>query len=663
MSLDQTHLRTIVPDELQLRPQWVLWKYVDRDGKTTKMPIDPRTGGHASSTDNSTWTSFDDALTATRNFASIAGIGFVFTQDDPFVGVDLDECIVDGQVASEAQDIIDSLNTYTEISPSGNGVKLIGQATKPDGVGCRSKAIDGYKEIEIYDAGRFFTITGRHLLDTPTTVGKCQEAIGELCHRLWPKKQTESPHHPAGGFDGHDDELIKIGIASKHGDRFERLLNGDTSDYEHDHSRADLALCNMLAFWTGRDPDRMDRLFRASGLYRDKWERPDYRNWTINKAVENGSEVFTPTVQAADVDISGIVPNAPPGAVSDGVVPHTCVGQLLADHPHLRPPVIEGLLRQGETMNVIAPAKAGKSWLVNDLAIAVATGTPWLGRYETHRGDVLLIDNELHPETTANRIPKVAAARHIPLSKIADSLFVANLRGGLLDIVSLGPYFQSLKPGRFRVIVLDAWYRYMPAGTDENDNGTMASLYNQLDHHAARLECCFILIHHSSKGGQASKAVTDVGAGAGAQSRAADAHLVLRAHEEKDVIVLDAAVRSWPPIEPVCLRRNFPVWDPDDTLDPASLAGPRSRRSKSTTPSKPKPEPWTPERFVEAFITEAPQRRDKIFLSAANELPKTQAKQLLSVAEADGLIHRWQDGYSDPVRFSTKPQPAFKETS
>lgn len=150
---------------------------------------------------------------------------------------------------------------------------MIGEATKPDGVGCRSKAIDGFKELEIYDTGRFFTITGRHLPDTPTSIGKCQEAIDELCHRLWPKKQTESSHHPTGGFDGDDDKLIKIAIASKHGDRFERLLNGDTSGYDHDHSRADLALCNMLAFWTGRDPDRMDRIFRATGLYREKWEQ------------------------------------------------------------------------------------------------------------------------------------------------------------------------------------------------------------------------------------------------------------------------------------------------------------------------------------------------------------------------------------------------------
>lgn len=240
-----------------------------------------------------------------------------------------------------------------------------------------------------------------------------------------------------------------------------------------------------------------------------------------------------------DVISEGDVERLRSGADGDGPLVLS-VRELLNNHPDLRVPVIEGLIRRGETMNVIAPPKTGKSWLVLDLAIAVATGRPWLERFETHQGNVLLIDNELHPETTANRVPKVAGARGVPIEAIADTLDVASLRGGLQDIVSFGAYFDALEPGRYRVIVLDAWYRFMPADTDENDNGTMASLYNRLDHHAARLGCSFVLIHHATKGSQASKAITDVGAGA--QSRATDTHLVLRAHEETDVIVLDAAV-------------------------------------------------------------------------------------------------------------------------
>src|SRR5690606_5676173 len=120
---------------------------------------------------------------------------------------------------------------------------------------------------------------------------------------------------------------------------------------------------------------------------------------------------------------------------------------------------------------------------------------------------------------------------------------------------------------------------------------------------ADRLGCCFVLIHHSTKGSQSGKSVTDVGAGAGAQSRATDTHLVLRPHEENGVVVLDAAVRSWPPIDPTCLRWSFPVWSVDDSLDPAALKSERpQKRKEPKADEQPKEPEWTAARFVEAFI-------------------------------------------------------------
>ncbi|QOJ00577.1 MAG: AAA family ATPase [Phycisphaeraceae bacterium] len=326
------------------------------------------------------------------------------------------------------------------------------------------------------------------------------------------------------------------------------------------------------------------------------------------------------------------------------------VRQLMAACPALRPPVIDGLLREGETMNLIASPKTGKSWLVLDLAIAVATGRPWLGRFPTVAGDVLIIDNELHGETSANRIPKVAKARGLGTDEFADKVFIRNLRGGLQDIVSLGPYFRAIEPGRFRLIVLDAFYRFLPAGMDENANADMASLYNHIDRYAADLACAFVLIHHSSKGNQSGKSVTDVGAGAGSQSRATDAHLVLRPHEEPDVVVLDAAVRSWPPQESACLRWAFPVWDVADDLDPKRLKveTPR-RRQRADRPSP--PEDWTPERFVGAFMSGGPALRDEILMAAAKDLSHAKASSMLKLAEARGLVQRVQPGPSDRVRF------------
>jgi hypothetical protein len=335
------------------------------------------------------------------------------------------------------------------------------------------------------------------------------------------------------------------------------------------------------------------------------------------------------------------------------------VRELLVQFPELRPPLIHGLLRQGETMNVISAPKLGKSWLVLDLALAIATGRRWLG-FETEAGPVLIIDNELHGETSANRIPKVARARGIPLEEIADAVFVENLRGQLQDIFCMRDYFEALEPGRFRVIILDAFYRFMPVDKDENDNGTMANIYNAIDSYADRLGCSFLLIHHSTKGDQSLKAITDVGAGAGAQSRATDTHLIMRPHEEDGVVVLDAAVRSWPPTEPRCLRWVFPTWEPADDLDPSLLRSQRRRKRprKSETPPAPEPEPWTVERFVAEYLGPEPRAKRAILESAAmGELSRRRADGLLNLAMEAGLVHRWVFASNEPHGFATESQP------
>lgn len=348
-------------------------------------------------------------------------------------------------------------------------------------------------------------------------------------------------------------------------------------------------------------------------------------------------------------------------------LPAKSVRQLLNEHPSLRRPVIHGLLREGETMNVIASPKIGKSWLVVDLALAVATGRPWLESFECEAGDVLIVDNELHQETSANRIPKVMKARGIPLDAVADRVFVANVRGGLKDIFGLATFFQHLTPGRFKLIVLDAFYRFMPKDTDENDNGTMSQVYNHLDGYAARLGCSFVLVHHSTKGNQSGKSVTDVGAGAGSQSRATDTHLVLRPHEGPDCVVLDAAVRSWPPIEPRVLRWTFPVWTPDDSLDPAALRPERPRRrakgdAEANGATKP-PEPaWDAPRFATAFVGATPATILAVIERAKDAgLSERKATRLLKQAERNGLVHRWRFGATHPVQLATIPQPESPE--
>ena len=206
-------------------------------------------------------------------------------------------------------------------------------------------------------------------------------------------------------------------------------------------------------------------------------------------------------------------PESEPRPVKDALPIVRC-GDLLRRYPNRRPAVIEGLLRVGETMNAIAAPKVGKSWLALGLAFAVATGRPWLSTFATAQGKVLLIDNELHPETSAHRLRTLAGAMQLPIEDIAEAVHIVNLRGRLENLHGLGAGLRKIERGRYILAIIDAFYRTLPAGADENDNATMAGLYNALDCYADALGAAFVNIHHSSKGDQSGKAVTDVGAGA-----------------------------------------------------------------------------------------------------------------------------------------------------
>ena len=261
------------------------------------------------------------------------------------------------------------------------------------------------------------------------------------------------------------------------------------------------------------------------------------------------------------------------------------IGDLVQRYPTLKSPIIEGILREAETMNLIAASKVGKSWLTIDLAFAVAMGMPWLG-FETIKGKVLIIDNELHPQTIAHRLRRVAEARQIGFDQLRGRIDIIHLRGRLQSIFNIGAYILLLPPGSYQLVVIDAQYRTLPADMDENSNGNMAAIYNQIDRYADHLKAGFALVHHATKGDQSQKQITNVGSGAGAQSRAVDAHCIIRPHEENNVFVLDAVCRSWAPVSPRCLRWDFPTFAVDEQTDPTALKSGRGRNGRADDDAK-----------------------------------------------------------------------------
>ncbi len=248
-------------------------------------------------------------------------------------------------------------------------------------------------------------------------------------------------------------------------------------------------------------------------------------------------------------------------------------GELADEFPTLRQPIVHGLLRCGEIGNIVSVSKVGKSWLAAHLALCIITGRRFLNTFDCEPGRVLLIDNELHRETIRYRVAAVAEAMGIPADVVRIDLDVLPLRGERLDLFGLARVLDKLEAGGYQLALADAWYRIYPPNVSENDNAAVMTMYNELDAIAAKLRCGWINVHHSSKGSQGEKRISDVGSGAGAQSRAADSHLILREHETPGVVVFDGVVRSFPPCDPLVLRWEYPLWLPDNSLDPEKLKG------------------------------------------------------------------------------------------
>ncbi len=322
-------------------------------------------------------------------------------------------------------------------------------------------------------------------------------------------------------------------------------------------------------------------------------------------------------------------------ASEEGPIP---LGTLKRRFPEMRPVLIDGFLRIGETMNIIAAPKTGKSWLVTQLAICVASGTEWFG-HVCVAGKVLLIDNELHEETSANRIPLVVEAmRKVDpnLPNVDDMIDVWNLRGKWKSIADLAVWLPKFKEAGYRMIVIDAFYRALPKDTDENDNGSIASIYNLIDTFARKVGCSFVLIHHTSKGNQSQKSITDVGAGAGSQSRAADTHLILREHKDDGFLVLEAVVRSFPRQEPIVLQKAFPLMLPDYERNPEDLAGKSEVGVKKDDP----PPAEIAKRLAELVDPDHPQAKGVFIdtVKTAYGLMEKTAKLAVERAITDGLI-------------------------
>lgn len=289
-----------IPIELIEKDNWCVFRkeWQREKNKFTKRPFNANTGQLAKANDPSTWCDFETALSVVDKYD---GLGYFF--DGEHYGVDLDNIpseIVRYQNGDYENnilaDFIDTLTSYAEISPSGKGVHIICKGQLPPGG--RRKG-----DIEMYNTGRFFTVTGQRIGDYKHVFDDDMGKINYLHHKYIGEKDIPIQELSQIEEDGNNltvDEVIEAAKNGKNHVRFSVLYEGDWSEFYASQSEADMAFANDLAYWTARDYEKMDAIFRKSNLYREKWDEKHgnstYGYQTLIKAISDCSNTYKPFV-------------------------------------------------------------------------------------------------------------------------------------------------------------------------------------------------------------------------------------------------------------------------------------------------------------------------------------------------------------------------------
>lgn len=507
-----------LPAELRDRRQWVgarIFPNPKQPGKTEKVPVNPHTGENASSTDPATWGTFAEACQCQRRY-SLQGIGYVFAADDPYCGVDFDHVIDDGKIEQWALDYVRQLNSYTERSQSGTGLHIIVRAELPP---------YGRKKgpVEMYTAGRFFVCTG-DVLDGYTTIRDAQEAVNLLHSETFgeaqpaPQPVTRTAQAPGTLADA---ELLAKLRACK-GGKYAALLDGNLTGYPS-QSEADLALCHGLAFYAGGDPGTVDRLFRQSALYRDKWDIRHHRDGatygarTIDTALASMTDFYDgngrePAERRAVPDEPEWMDATEPPALDDDALaaqlastPHTDEpkrrGASWADMAGLIGPIAwewQDWLPAGLLVELVADSGVGKSVLALRIAASYLMGWMWPDGtpFTGTPGKVLWVEAEAGQALNLER----AQAWGLPICNIVSPFQNPLDDASLFDAAHLAAIAAEAAYPDVRLIVVDS----LSGGTAGREKGEdQMPVVKWLAELARNVDKPVMLLHHLRKRGLA----------------------------------------------------------------------------------------------------------------------------------------------------------------
>lgn len=302
-----------IPQELKNNASFCVWKLEKRRGKPTKVPYNPRTGQLAKTNDAST---FSDFGTAMKAYAMGGWDGIGYRVSEGIGAIDIDHCIrEDGSLNDVAASILAFLpDAYFERSPSGTGLRGFFRLS-PDFAYDKTVYYINNRQhgLEVYLPGttnRFVTVTG----DTyrTGTVTRNDEALQNLLDTFMKRKMQVSNKTVEPCSYLTDEQVIEHASRSESGEKFKALMEGRWEEGYDSQSDADMALVSILAFWCGNVEEQIDRIFRTSGLMRDKWDRQTgeqtYGSITIRNAVSTNDTIYTPIrdTESAEADFEDL---------------------------------------------------------------------------------------------------------------------------------------------------------------------------------------------------------------------------------------------------------------------------------------------------------------------------------------------------------------------
>lgn len=461
-----------IPQPLKDLDRWVMWKWEPKKDPTKKWDKPPRqpSGAYAASNDPSTWSTFEDALAAYQIEAKWDGIGIVLPPN--VVGVDLDDCVVDRELDINAQLCVSQMDTYTEYSPSGTGIKMVAAGKLNEDLPRGSHA----KGMELYDdvGSRYFTITGQ-VVGEPKGIHARREGIHFLQSILAdPIRDFDPSQEEIDATTAEVLEYVKHLSPKRADERYEWLAVGMVL-----HSIDE----NLFDVW--HEFSQRGEKYESEEYCRTRWEGFNQRT--------SGRLVTAATLKRY--------------AIEDGFRPNrystqAITGDQLCAKVITREYIVRNMLVRGEPMVIGGASKSLKTSIALDLAVSVATGKAFLGKFDVPiPRSVMMLSGESGEFTTQENLQAIAASKKLRPGALS-RLHVGFKLPKLDDPGQVADLLHDLKERQTEIVIIDPLYRSLRAGDAASNIFAMGEQLELISEQIHRAGITPILLHHFRKQGR-----------------------------------------------------------------------------------------------------------------------------------------------------------------